>query len=121
MAPLKERLEKAREVWLEGLDGRSYRFRVPTQFWMLRQNALHAANNLPSPGPVDYLRVGLVGWKGVKEVDLVPGGEGVDAEFDVDLCLMWLEDHPAEMNALCERCIDAINRRFTALDALAKK
>ncbi len=121
MATLRERLEKAREVWLDGLDGRAYKFRIPTAYAMAHLDEVHRHEGRPKAGPIDWLRGGLVGVRGVKEIDMVPGGEAVDVAFDAEGIMLWLEDRPAELSLLAERVIDAINARFAARDALEKK
>lgn len=44
----------------------------------------------------------VVGWEGVKELDLIPGGDPHPLPFDVDACAAWLADRPdlfAEISA----------------------
>lgn len=34
----------------------------------------------------------IIGWEGVKELDIIPGGDPHPLEFDADVCTEWLCD-----------------------------
>ncbi|MGZ8927136.1 MAG: hypothetical protein ACXW03_01630 [Methylobacter sp.] len=36
----------------------------------------------------------VVGWPGMQEIDIIPGGSGVELPFDLELFLLWVQDHP---------------------------
>ena len=40
----------------------------------------------------EFLLKFVVGWEGVKELDLLPGGDGHPAQFDAEACEEWLSD-----------------------------
>jgi hypothetical protein len=42
----------------------------------------------------------VIGWEGVKEIDLIPGGDGALVPFDVEACMEWLADRPDLMAPL---------------------
>lgn len=85
MPTLLERLRAARERWV-AVASHELLLRRPTGravFELVRQQDDGA-----------LLRQCVVAWRNVREVDLVPGGEGIEAPFDPDLCVEWLEDRP---------------------------
>lgn len=85
MPTLLERLRAARERWVD----------VGSHQLLLRRPTGRAVFALVREGnDAELLRQCVVGWRNVREVDLVPGGEGVEAPFDPELCVEWLEDRP---------------------------
>lgn len=36
----------------------------------------------------------VIGWEGVREMDVVPGGSDKPIEFDRDIFSLWIEDQP---------------------------
>jgi hypothetical protein len=42
----------------------------------------------------EFLKKFVVDWKGVKEIDLIPGGDPFDVPFDSELFYEWLSDNP---------------------------
>lgn len=50
------------------------------------------------------------GWEGVKESDLLPGGDPVEAGFDPALFSAWLRDRPDFWDPVTNAVIEAYNR-----------
>lgn len=84
MASLIDRLRASRESWVE-VGGFGFRVRRPTALELARWQG---------EAEVPFLRRVIVGWRDVRELDLVPGGDGSAASFDADVCAEWLEDRP---------------------------
>jgi hypothetical protein len=57
----------------------------------------------------ELLRRFVVGWD-LKEIDLVPGGNPVPADFDADLLVEWMLDRPDDWGDLSK----AIKEGYTA-------
>ena len=90
MATLIERLRAARETWTTV---------GQYEFLLRRPTALQVAR-WRDEAEVSFLGRVIVGWKGVRELDLVPGGEGSPVPFDAGLCVEWIEDKPEIYTAL---------------------
>lgn len=108
---LLERLRASREVWVEA-GGFRFLIRRPTDVQLIQWREI-AASDEPEPSRV--LRRCLIGWEGVREIDLVPGGSAESAPFDVSVAVEWLEDSVE----LYSQVIDGIRGTITAhADAL---
>lgn len=42
----------------------------------------------------------VVDWSGMKEMDIIPGGDGSPIQFDRELFLLWIEDYPETITTL---------------------
>ena len=52
----------------------------------------------------------VVGWEGVKELDIIAGGDPHPLPFDADVCAEWLSDR----SDIYGKIIGAINEAFQA-------
>lgn len=59
----------------------------------------------------------LVDWRGVKESDVLAGGDPFDVKFDLDDAREWLSDRPDLFNAITSGIIDAYNAHAARLEA----
>lgn len=107
MASILERLRAAREEWVK-VGTFELLFRRPTRFQMA-QWAGGDGHTLDARVP---LRESVIGWRGVTEIMVVPGGEGRALDFDLEACLEWLEDNPALLQQACQGLNDLIERHF---------
>ncbi len=79
---LVEEIRKAREMKVEA-GGFTFVIRRPTALEMIElQNQPRGRAILPF----------VIGWEGVKEIDVVPGGDPHPLSFDADVCAEWLTD-----------------------------
>jgi len=79
-----DKLKKARELPVPA-GGFTFTVRRPTAFeWHEMQGQISARELLKF----------VVGWDGVKECDIVNGGDPHPVPFDAALCVSWLEDKP---------------------------
>lgn len=62
----------------------------------------------------------VVGWEGVTEGDVLPGGMPHPLEFDADLCAEWLSDRLDLLVPLAEAVIDLVRKRREDAEARAK-
>lgn len=82
MSVLADKIRKSRESQVQA-GGYTFTIRRPTDMDMVEFSR--------SPNPNDLVKF-IVGWDGVKEIDLIPGGDGHPAKFDADACAEWLAD-----------------------------
>jgi len=82
MATMLERLRAARESWVE-VGEFEFLIRRPTDVEMFRARGEH---------PSVFLRRVVMNWRGVREMDLVPGGGPDPAPFEADVLVEWAED-----------------------------
>lgn len=52
----------------------------------------------------------VVGWEGVLESDLLPGGDPEEVQFDSSLFAAWVKDRPALWQPIIDGVIDAYRR-----------
>ena len=62
----------------------------------------------------------VVGWEGVKELDLIAGGDPHPLAFDAAVCAEWLADRPDLLRPLAEAIMDGYARHVAALEAATK-
>lgn len=79
-----ETIRRARESNF-AVGGFTFTLRRPTPFQLGRL--------VRAPEAEGALRY-VVGWKGVREIDVVPGGSDRELPFDADACYEWLSDRP---------------------------
>lgn len=111
MASLIERLRAAREQWAK-VGEFELQLRRPTRLQLAMWGEIK---------PGELLRQSVIGWRGVTELTLdIPGGEGRNVPFDLDLCVEWLEDHPNELGKAVDAITGLITSQIDAQEALEK-
>ena len=80
---------------------------------------------------VDWARLGLergeilrrfvVGWRGVKESDLIPGGTSELIEFNNDLFMEWVADRPNTWAPIIETITSSYKQHQIELEQALKK
>lgn len=68
----------------------------------------------------DILRRFVVGWSGVREIDLIPGGAPDAVAFSADLFMEWIADKPALWAPLNEAILGSYRAHEAALEDAAK-
>lgn len=102
MNPLIEKIRRARQTRVT-VEGKTFIVRRPT----------HKEAHFDFSGEalqLDLVEKLVVGWEGVTEIDLIPGGDAVPVEFDRELFIEWIADKPqywADLTA-------AITKEYTA-------
>lgn len=116
MASLLEQLRSARAFSVEvvpGAPAKRVRFLRPTAAQMprFRAGVTH-----------ELLAEHALGWEGITEADVLPGGIGGDssAAFDADLLQELLEDRPEWFRAAAAGMVDQINAWLKRQDDAAK-
>jgi hypothetical protein len=109
---LLERLRAARETWARLSGEVEVCIRRPTDLDL----ALHRDRDAAA-----WLRATLCDWRGVREMDLVPGGSGKAAPFDAEVAVEWLSDRPDDFLAAWNAWQSMIEAHLTARADAEKK
>lgn len=109
MSALADRIRRARESQVEA-GGHDFTIRRPTD---AEAASLGAVSN------VQYIARFTVGWN-LKEIDLVPGGNPVDAPFDSDAFCEWVSDQPDVAKKIAEAITEAYKAHAEKRDTDAK-
>ncbi|MCP4091419.1 MAG: hypothetical protein GY746_16760 [Gammaproteobacteria bacterium] len=62
----------------------------------------------------------VIGWEGVTELDLIPGGTADPVEFDADLFSEWIKDRPDLWQPLIDGVLDAYKSHRKRQEAQGK-
>ena len=110
MSALSQRIERARELRVEA-GGYVFICRRPTALeWIERSKSSQARIALDT----------LIGWERVKELDLVPGGDGAEAPFDRDAAAAWLSDRIDLLGIIAAEVVKAIEAYAESIGELRK-
>lgn len=101
---LAEKIRKAREFAVQS-GGYSFTLRRPTDVEMLE---------LQGRGSVARLFPFIVGWSGVKELDIIPGGDPHPLDFDADVCREWLSDRADLLGPLISAVLGSYTKHAEA-------
>lgn len=94
---LVDKLRKAREMKVEA-GGFTFVIRRPTALEMAEMPAISRGRAvLPF----------VIGWEGVREIDIAPGGDPHPLAFDADVCAEWLGDRLDILAPLATQIFDA--------------
>ena len=69
----------------------------------------------------EILRRYVVGWAGITELDIIPGGTGVAVDFDTDLFMEWVADRPKLWAPLTEAITSLYVEHAKLLEDAEKK
>ena len=109
---LADKLRKARESQ-KTLGEFTFTIRRPTD---VEANALRSSGRLT---PAAFLPF-VIGWDGVKELDMIPGGDPHPLAFDADVCKEWLSDRPDLLSPLADAIMDAYMKHVEGLKGITK-
>jgi hypothetical protein len=111
MSALLEKLKRAREFKVDA-GGYSFTLRRPTDVeWMeIASGQSTARAVLPF----------VIGWDGVKELDLIPGGDPHPLAFDGEVCREWLADRIDLLPALLDAFVKSYEAHLQARGDAAK-
>jgi hypothetical protein len=110
MNPLVEKLRKARESSLE-VGGFDFTIRRPTDVEVVQMDK--------SPGGAGAIPF-VIGWGKVREIDVLPSGDGRLLAFDAEVCREWLSDRPDLLGPLLEAITKAYIAHREAIKELEK-
>jgi hypothetical protein len=106
-----DKLRKARETVVE-VEGFKFTIRRPTD---------EEAISLRNITFVDVVKRYVVGWSGVQELHLIPGGDPREVPFDADLWREWCTDHPEFWQPLSSAILDSYQHYRKSQDETKKK
>lgn len=105
-----DKLRRAREFKVEA-GGYSFTLRRPTDVeWIEISGQSTARAILPF----------VIGWEGVKELDLIPGGDPHPLPFDAAACQEWLADRLDILPVLLEAFVKSYEAHLAARGAAEK-
>ena len=111
MSVLADKIRKSRESQVQA-GGFSFTIRRPTDMDMLEFNKVKTTA---------FLIKFVVGWDGVTELDLIPGGDGHPAHFDEDACAEWFADRPDLMVPVVNAIVEAYQSHKSKVGEAEKK
>lgn len=110
MSALLEKIRRAREFRVEAA-GFTFTVRRPTDVeWMEIAGQSTARAVLPF----------VVGWEGVKEMDIIPGGDPHPLAFDAEVCKEWLTDRIDLLPTLLDAFVKSYEAHLQARGDAAK-
>lgn len=116
MSALIEKIRKARQSVVKVGEGGQWSITItrPTDMDMLelRQQV--------DVSLTDIFRRFVVGWAGVCEIDLIPGGSPSLVEFSTDVLLEWLADKPDLWRPLNAAIVESYKSHEAALESATK-
>ena len=111
MSVLADKIRKSRESQVSA-GGFTFTIRRPTDMDMMEFNKVKTTS---------FLIKFVVGWDGVTELDLIPGGDGHPAPFDSDACAEWLSDRSDLIIPVVNAIVEAYQAYKTKLGDAEKK
>ena len=107
---LAEKIRMARQARVTAGD-HTFVIRRPTDLEMIEFRE--------DPRAVTLLRF-VVGWDGVREMDIITGGDPHPAPFDADTLAEWLADRLDLLSALTQAIVSAYNAHKLGQEQAAK-
>ena len=102
------RFQKSRESVVESGD---------KKFTIRRPPALDVARIQNGRIDIDFACKYVVGWPGLTEADLLPGGDPEPVEFDSALFVAWIADQPQHWNPIVNGVISSFQMHEEASEA----
>lgn len=106
---LVEKIRKAREQQVVAGDF-TFTVRRPTDVQMMALTGKGIESLVPF----------VIGWEGVREMDVLPGGDGHALAFDAAVAAEWLADRPDLLTPLADAIIAGYKAHAETLGAAAK-
>ncbi len=107
---LADKIRKARETKVE-VAGFSFTIRRPTDVEMM---------TLRGEGSVSRLFPFVVDWDGVREIDMIPGGDPHPLKFDEEAFAEWVADRPDILGPLVDAILGAYRKHVDKLEGELK-
>ena len=105
------KLRKAREMRVEA---------GGFTFLVLRPTPLEREEKLRGGNVARGILSLVVGWEGVKELDLVKGGDPHPLPFDAEACAEWLADRPDLFAEIADAVVKGFEAHIKRLDDALK-
>ncbi len=88
--------------------------------FLFRRPTWEEGRRIPGEASAERLLSHVIGWQGVREIDIVPGGDPTPAEFDAAACLLWLCDRPDLSGPVAQAIMDAYLQHIDTLTNAVK-
>ena len=106
-----ERMRARRETWFK-VGGVEYLIRRPRH--------LDLGLAFREGGQTEVALRAVVGWRGMKLCDLIPGEPDIEAPFDEDTFREWVGDHVDVLTEIAAEVARLIDLEFSAAENAAK-
>lgn len=113
MSGLIERIRKARQTRVEA-EGFTFICRRPTDLEMIELTGKKVTQG-------EILDKFVIGWEGVKEIDLIAGGDASPVEFSQELFSEWIADRPSLWAPLTDAIVSEYQAHQARLAEAEKK
>lgn len=110
MSALADKIRKSRESLVPAGEF-TFTIRRPTDVDMMEYSR--------NPVPAKLLKF-VVGWEGVKELDIITTGDGHPAPFDSDACAEWLADRSDLFVIVVNAVIESYQSHKAKIESAAK-
>lgn len=107
---LVDKIRKARELRVQA-GGHTFIVRRPTGLDVVEMGQVSRGRAV-----LPY----IVGWDGVREMDMIPGGDPHPVPFDADVCAEWLGDRLDILGPLATAAFEAYTDHAKKLDEQKK-
>lgn len=107
------RIRAARQSTVDLGNGKSLVCRRPTNLEMFEMRGKATKSEI--------LTKFIDGWSGFTELDLVPGGTGAEAKFDVELFAEWVADNPSSWPLISDAIVTSYTAHEKSLADAVKK
>lgn len=115
MADLSAKILAARRRWVEA-GGYGFEIQRPTEYDLAELRARRPKDKIL--GMVELVKAHVVGWRGIKESDLVPGGSEDAPAFGAELFAAFIEDRPKLWAPLAQAIWDSVQEHERELEKL---
>jgi hypothetical protein len=109
-----DKIKKARETQVEA-GGYTFTVRRPTDMEVID---IRGSDQLKQG---DIMQRFVLGWSGVTELDIIPGGSNTPVEFDTALFMEWVADRPQLWAPITSAILEAYGLHQQRLDDALKK
>lgn len=118
MADLSTRILAARRRWVEvpGHPGWGFEIQRPTEYDLAEHRARGVKDKILNM--VALVKAHVVGWRGIPEAELVPGGGADTPAFSAELFAAFIEDRPKLWAPLAQAIWNAVLERERELEQL---
>lgn len=107
---LVDKIRKARETEVEA-GGFTFVIRRPTGLEVAEMSAVSRGRAV-----LPY----VIGWKGVREIDVIPGGDPHPLAFDAEVCAEWLGDRLDILAPLATQVFESYAAHLKAIEEQKK-
>lgn len=88
--------------------------------FIFRRPTWEEAQRIAGGQSAEKLTAHVIGWEGVRELDIIPGGDAQPVPFDAEACRLWLCDRPDLLGPVSAAIIAAYEAHTARLEETLK-